>query len=126
MVSLLKTPLSEPEIVAKLAAADSEFLFMLDSAKIPRDVQAKVIGLGYCDATVFGKLEDTAEEARKVFKTDLDLDDTQRARSTHSSLASSRFGRPRTSGRTRGTPRRPSGAWATCHARCLSRVTSST
>ena len=78
MASLLKTPLTEAEITAALGNADAELVFLFDESGIPRDVQAKVVDMGYTDATVFAKLEDDPSEARKIFKNDLDLDDARR------------------------------------------------
>ena len=43
MASILKTPMVEADVAAILKAADSELLFLIDSAQIPRDVQAKVV-----------------------------------------------------------------------------------
>ena len=75
MASILKHPLDPAAVAAALGTADVELLFLFDSGKIPKDVQAKIVGLGYSDPEVFAKLEDTAEAARGVFKSDLDLDD---------------------------------------------------
>ena len=78
MASLLKTPLTEAEITATLVSADAELKFLFEEAGIPRDVQAKVVDMGYTDSVVFAKLEDKAEDARKIFKADLDLDENRR------------------------------------------------
>ena len=75
---MLKTPLSAAEIQNALELADSELLFLMDDGNIPKDVQAKDYEQGYSDPVVFAKLEDSAEEARKIFRNDLDLDDSRR------------------------------------------------
>ena len=69
MVSMLKVPMLEVDIIRILKTADSELLFLFDSAQIPHEVQAKVIEMGFTDPVIFAKLEDKAEGARKIFKT---------------------------------------------------------
>ena len=76
--SILKNPMVEADVATILKAADGKLLFLFDSAQIPRDVQAKVVGMGFTDPVVFSKLEDKAEGARKIFREKLDLDDAKR------------------------------------------------
>ena len=78
LVSMLKVPMIEVDIAKVLQAADSELLFLFVSTQIPRDVQAKVVEMDFTDPVVFAKLEDKAEGARKIFREELDLDDTRK------------------------------------------------
>ena len=78
MASVLKNAIAAADVEALLKNMDSEFVYLLDDGSIPRELQAKLSELGFTDLTVFAKLEDVPAEARKIFKADLDLDDTNR------------------------------------------------
>ena len=74
---MLKTAITEAAVDNILDGAEKQLLFLFDRLKIPRDVQAKVVDMGCADREVFASIEDTAEKVRKIFREDIDLDDTK-------------------------------------------------
>ena len=73
-MSLLGTPPERESMETALRAMSAEFVFLLDSLGIPTDIQAKLAILGYTDAVVFAKMEDSAPSMRASIKTDVGLD----------------------------------------------------
>ena len=73
-MTLLGTPPERESMETALRAMSAEFVFLLDSFGIPTDIQAKLAILGYTDAVVFAKMEDSAPAMRASIKTDVGLD----------------------------------------------------
>ena len=74
MASLLKEPLTQEAMDGAMKGIDVGLAFLFDQAKVPTDIQAMIVSLGYSDAGVFAEIGGTAENVREVLKTDVGLD----------------------------------------------------
>ena len=71
--SLLENPLGDDDQAQAMSQLDVELGFLFDGVRIPADIQAKIVSLGYSDMQVFAKIEDSAERVREVIRTDIGL-----------------------------------------------------
>jgi hypothetical protein len=74
MASLLTSPLAEEEAQQALKQASNDLIYLFDSFKIPQDVTAKVVSLGYLDVEIWSKIDDSREAVRAAIKHDLGID----------------------------------------------------
>ena len=65
--------MAEDAIAAAIATASNELTYLFDTNKVPRDIQAALIQLGFDDANVFAMFGDTATEIREQVASQLGL-----------------------------------------------------
>ena len=70
----LANPLSEEAATVALATLESELVFVLDNAEVPKALQAKIAAAGITSCAVFSAVESNIEGLKELVKTDLGMD----------------------------------------------------
>ena len=73
-MSLLAAPLPAEEEALAMKEMDTELVYLLEAAKIPSYIIAKIGHLGYTEVETFAHMESEAKEVWRLLKDDVGLD----------------------------------------------------